>query len=248
MMRNVMLFSMALLTGFPAFVISGQQAREEDARQILQHALKAAGGRFNALRGPMMWMERGAYYGEGAEGSPFIAQYASKWPDWFRCEIEGVFTLTVSGHKAWMINDAGTQKFAGDELANVMRQVRMAWASFLFPLTGKEYTLKKIDGIRIEGRAVVGIRAIHADGGDFRLYFDKASLLLVKMEANVIIPQFGPSPVLVEAYYSKHKSLGGARLPFKIKVFCDKKLFVTTEIVASKTGATLDPAYFEEPE
>ena len=78
-----------------------------DANDILQRAIKAAGGagRIGALKTPMMWMEKGTYYGQG-EGMPYIAQYAAKWPDWYRQEIEGKFVITVNGDKAWVSSGA----------------------------------------------------------------------------------------------------------------------------------------------
>ena len=190
----------------------------------------------------MMWMERGTYYGEG-EGVPFVAQYAAKWPDWYRQEIENAFAITVSGKKAWVSSAAGVQKLAGAELEERLKQVRLAWAERLFPLTDEAYTLSTIDGIEVNGRPTVGIKASHADGGDSRFYFDKETYLIAKIEAMVISPQHGPDPVLREAFYTGRTSYG----PSKFKLIYDKKLFVEGETVDYKVGATLDPQHFEEP-
>ncbi len=42
-------------------------AQDQDAKQILQRAIKAAGGTrsLDRLKSPMMWMERGTFYGMG---------------------------------------------------------------------------------------------------------------------------------------------------------------------------------------
>ena len=231
--------------GLPGLA-SSARADDQEARQILKRAIEAVGGRFGRLQGPVLWMERGTYYGNG-DSVPFVTQYASRWPDWFRQEVEGVFTITVSGKKAWLTNDEGVRIFTGAALEEAMKQNRMRWASKLFPLTDKAYTLNKIEGIQIDGRPTVGIEASHADGGEFKLYFDKETYLITKMEAMVITPMLGPDPVLAETYYSAHRSLGGAKVPSNVKIHYDRKLVVEAEIVASKVGATLDPALFEVP-
>ncbi len=243
-MRKLMLFTLALAIGVPAFSTVGR-AEDEPAKETLERALKAVGGlgRLGILKRPMMWMERGTFYGDG-EGVPYIAQYAVKWPDWYRQEIENAFTITVSGKKAWVSVAAGVQKLAGAQLEDRLKRVRLAWAQYLFPLTEKAYTLSTIDGIEVNGRPTVGIKASHADGGDFKFYFDKETYLIAKTEAMVISPQHGPDPVLREAFYSGRSSY----VPSKHKIILDGKLFIEGETNYRKVAATVDPAHFEEPE
>ena len=47
-------------------------------------------------RARSLWMEKGTFHGRG-EGQAFVAQYATKWPDWYRQEIEGAFVITANG-------------------------------------------------------------------------------------------------------------------------------------------------------
>jgi hypothetical protein len=239
-----MLFTLALAIGVPAFSTVGR-AEDEPAKETLERALKAVGGlgRLGILKRPMMWMERGTFYGDG-EGVPYIAQYAVKWPDWYRQEIENAFTITASGKKVWVSSAAGVQKLAGAQLEDRLKRVRLAWAQRLFPLTDKAYTLSTIDGVEVNGRPTVGINASHADGGDFRFFFDKESYLIAKIETMVISPQHGPDPVLSEAFYTGRTSYG----PAKFKLIYDKKLFVEGETIDYKVRATLNPEHFEEPE
>ncbi len=243
-MWKLMLLTLALAIGVPA-LSSSVLAEDKQAQEILQRAIEAAGGegRLSTLKFPMMWMERGTYYGEG-EGIHYVAQYAAKWPDWFRQEIENAFTITVSGKKAWVSSAAGVQKLAGVPLEERLKLVRLAWAERLFPLTGKAYTLSTIDGIEVNGRPTVGFKASHADGGDFRFFFDKETYRIAKIETMVISPQHGPEPVLREAFYTGRTSYG----PSKFKLIYDQELFVEGETIDYKVRATLNPKHFEEPE
>lgn len=224
-------------------------AQEPDARQILQRAIRAAGGKGAVARqkSPMMWMERGTFHGMG-EAIPYVGQYAVKWPDWYRQEIEGVFTITVNRDSAWLSTGDSVQKLTGRGLDSTLQQVRVAWAERLFPLTDKAYELTAVDGIEVNGRATVGLRASHAKHRDVTLYFDRETYLLAKYETKVISPQHGPEPVLAEAVFEGHKSFGGVQIPSKFKLFYDEKLFVDANIVDYKMGATLDPAHFVAPQ
>jgi hypothetical protein len=246
-MRTQSLLILTLVV-VPVFTSVGRAA-DDDAKAILSLAMKAAGGEpsLGRLKAQTMWMERGTYYGEGDKRTPFIAQYSSKWPDWYRREIEGVSTFTASGDKAWASKADKVQKFEGDRLKDAQHQVRAAWATRLFPLTGKDYTLGTIDGIDVDGKPTLGIKASHTGGPDIKFYFDKNTYLLAKMETLAIIPEHGSSPVLSEAYYTDYKGFGGGMMPSKFKLYRDKKLFADGETVDYKVFATLDPKLFEAP-
>lgn len=130
MMRKLML-ALVLFIGVPAFGSKGL-AQDKDAIEILQRVIKAVGGEgsLGRLKSPMMWMERGTFYGMG-EGQPFVRQYEAKWPDWFRQEIENGFAITVSGEQAWVSSSAGITKLSGAQLEEQLKQVRVAWAATL---------------------------------------------------------------------------------------------------------------------
>ncbi len=248
MLRKLMLSTLALVIGVPTFVSVGR-AEDKEAQEILKRAIRTVGGErtLARLKFPVMWMDRGTYYGMG-DGIPYIGQYASRWPSWYRQEIENAFTITVSGEKAWVSSAAGVKKLDGAVLKERLKQVRVAWAERLFPLTDKAYKLSKIDGIEVNGRETVGIKASHADGRDIKLFFDKSTYLIAKFETTVITPEHGPKPVSSEAFFTDHRRFGGVLMPSKYKLYYDKKLFVEAETIDYKVFATLDPKQFEPPE
>ena len=235
---------MVLLIGITGLAQNGASG-DDEARKILQLAIKANGGdgSIRALKTPMMWMQTGTYYGEG-EGIPYVGQYAAKWPDWYREEIEGALTITASGEHAWVSSPAGLQILDGAQLEERLEQTRLAWAERLFPLTDKAYTLSRIDGMEVNGRQTVGIAASRARGRDIKFYFDKETYLIAKIETMVVSPQHGSEPVLREAFYTGRTSYA----PAKFKLIYDKKLFFEGETIDYKIGATLNPKHFEIPE
>ncbi|MEE3371497.1 MAG: hypothetical protein VX346_19350 [Planctomycetota bacterium] len=226
------------------------RAAENDplAEETLRRAIQAAGGprALERMKGPTMWMDRGTFHSLG-KAVPFVGQYATKWPHWYRQEIEGAYTITVNGEQAWRSDTNGVQKLAGAQLKEQLGQVRAAWSERLFPLTEKAWRLRSIDGVEVAGRQTLGVRASHLKCRDLRFYFDKQSYLLLKLATKVVSPQHGPETVLSESYFSQHKSFGGGKVPSQVKIFYDKKLIVESETVDYKLGATLDPQHFVAP-
>ncbi len=250
MTRKLMVFALVVVVGAPAFA-SNALADDKEGKEILQRVMKAVGGERSLARfkAPMLWMERGRYYGGGGgEGRPFVAQYAARWPDWYRQEIEGAFAITASGKKAWVSRAAGgVQKLAGARLAERLKRVRAAWARRLFPLTDKSYKLSRIDGVEVDGRATVGLKASHSDGRDIKFFFDEKTYLIAKIEMEVLTSGDGAASISSEAFFTDHRYFGGVKMPSKMKLLYDKKLYVETETVDYKIFATVDPGLFKEP-
>ncbi len=222
-------------------------ADEKEARSILQRAIRAAGGErsLNRFKAPMMWMEKGTYHGMG-KSQPYLGQYSSKWPNWYRQEIEGVFVSTVSGEHAWSKTQGKVTKLEGAQLKEKLKENRMFWAWRLFPLKDQAYQLSTAEGVEVNGRPTAGLKVTHKNGGECRLYFDKTSMLLVK-SSMMLSPTPGAKPAQSQIYFSNHRGFGGSRLPSKMKVYLGGKLLIEAEIIAHKLFATLDPELFEAP-
>src|SRR5262249_6555727 len=79
-------FGLLLLTGVG-------RADDNECRAIIDKSIKAVGGSERLAKyKAQTWKEKGTFYGEGA-AQPYTGNYAVQWPDQFRMEIEGVFTL-----------------------------------------------------------------------------------------------------------------------------------------------------------
>ncbi len=244
--RNLLLSAALFVIVVPAF--ADELPKDVAAREILQRALNAAGGEraLARLKGPTLWMEKGIFYGMG-EGQPFVAQYATKWPNWYREEIEGAFVITTNGDKVWVSGANGVRVLEGDLLKERLGQIKADWAMMLFPLTDRSYKLSRIDGIEVDGRATVGLKVSHSDHRDLKFYFDQKNYRIAKCETTMIVPEHGPEPVLAEWFCEAHGSFVGG-LPSKIKLIVNQKLYLEMETVAVKVAATVDPGFFKVPE
>lgn len=215
-------------------------------KEILANAIKATGGKFGGLRGPLLWMTHGVQHESGSP-EPFVAQYASRWPDWFRWELEGKYTVTVNQSQAWITMPQGVTLLSGEDLTETLQLVRLIWAGRLFPLQDEtQYQLEAIPGVRVDSATTIGLGVKHTDGHEFQLYFDPDSYLLSKLSARTGV-YGGAANDTMEFYFSAHRSFAGARMPAKVRVVYGGKLVTEAEVVVSKAGATLDPDFFKVP-
>ena len=228
--------------------LSIASAKDPIAEENFRKAIKAAGGesRFSTIKAPTMWMETGTYYGMG-ERAPFVAQYATYWPNrWRRQAIEDRFAIGIADDQVILFegDDATGRKLSGPTHKAALHQARIGWAQLLYPLIEDDYSLSNIPGVDVEGEPTVGVKAVHVSGSELMLYFDKRTFLLTKIEATVAAPEMDGKQVKSETFFSDHKSFGGMKLPGKYKIFYDGKLFVESEVSAIKTHATIDPTWF----
>ncbi len=223
------------------------QEPQPDSDSNFRKAVAAAGGsaRFKTLQAPTMWMETGTYYGMG-EGIPFVNQYASYWPKrWYRQLVEGQFAIGVAGEQVtiFMPGDTNGTKLTGEIQDAALHQARVGWAQLLYPLFDDDYTISNIEGVDVDGKATVGVRAKHKSGSELKLYFDARTFLLAKSTATLFAREKG-GMVESETFYSQHQSFGGVTLPGKYRTLYDGELFTEGEITAIKVHATIDPAWF----
>ncbi len=235
-------FSILALVSF--FQLSVRAA--DSAETILKQAIQATGNRFQSVKGLMLWMARGKAFNNGAS-QPFVAQYASKWPNWFRREIEGAFIVTSNAETIWVSTGAKKRRLEGLEFKNSEQQIRLRWISYLFPLQDRsQYEVNRLPKTEIEGRSCVGLHATHRDGDAITLYFDEETHLLRKIDSYLPSPT-SKGMIHEEIYLSDHRSMGGIKVATQEKRFHNGQLVMEARRIATKTGATLDPDFFKSP-
>jgi hypothetical protein len=239
------LCGLTLVGGLILFSGSARPGEKDEARAIVMRAIKASGGE-TALKKheSMTWTEKGTYYGMG-DGLPYTGKMAVQLPGQFRMEIEGVFVIVVDNDKAWMSAGGDTKPIEGEALARQQRNQKAGLISSLLPLTDKAFTLTVIDGAEVDKKPAVGIKVTRKDYPEVKLYFDKASGLLVKNQVKVFSDE-EKKDVTQEQFFSKHKEIEGAKVPMHVVIKRDGKLFVETDIMDLKVGK-LDAKTFAAP-
>jgi outer membrane lipoprotein-sorting protein len=232
-----------------ALALAGQTNADDpaDARAIIDKAINALGGKDKlAQLKAQTWSESGTYYGQG-KGLPYTGKYALQFPNQFRMEIEGVFTMVVNGDQGWLKSEKGTEEMTKEQLASEHTNLYAGWVATLIPLDDKAYTLAPLEATKIDDKPVVGVKVSRKEHSDVKLYFDKATNLLVRSESTVRSQEAKGKEVKQEVTLSDYQDVSGTKVPGKIAVKRDGKLYVEAKNQDFKVGKKLDDKVFAKP-
>lgn len=232
---------------FALALIPVRAAEPTDARAIIDKAIQASGGaaklaKFNS----QTWDEKGVYYGMG-KGLPYTGKYAVQWPDKFRMDITGVFTMVVAGDKGWMKSEKGTVEMTKDQLARERQNLYGGYVASLLPLKGKEYTLTLLPETKVDDKPAFSVKVTHAGRQVVTLYFDKATGLLAKYDQIVRPEDPKGKDVKQETTLSDYQDIDGCKLATKIVVRRDGKPYVEATTSNVKPAEKLDAKLFAKP-
>jgi hypothetical protein len=220
---------------------------QADALTIIDKAIKAQGGEAKVAKfKAQTWKEKGTYYGMG-DGLPFAGKYAVQFPDKFRMEIEGVFTIVLDGDKGWLESMGETKELTKEQLANQQRMQYIGQVSRLVTLKDKAFKLSPLPEIKIDKDPAVGVKVSRQGQGDVLLYFDKGTGLLAKSEATVKSEEQKGKEVRQELFMSDYKEVDGLKSPTKLVVKRDGKVYIEATIADLKRAEKLEDKVFAKP-
>jgi hypothetical protein len=237
------MLSVILFLGFSAGM------RADDARAIVDKAIKAAGGEETLAKNKAMtWTERGMFYGMG-EGRPYTGTYAVQWPNQFRMEIKDYLIIVLDGDKGWMknVNGGDATELEGDMLAEQKESHYAGWVTSLTPVKSEGFELTSLGDSKVGDREVSGVKVSHKGHGDVNLFFDKSTGLLIKSSFRAKDLQQGGKEVTQEVFMSDYKDVDGMQVPMKVEIKRDGKKFVQAVNLDVKVLPQLDSATFAKP-
>ncbi len=211
---------------------------------ILDKYVKAIGGR-EAIEKVKSRSVKGSFDMEtfGVTGAP-IEMFA-KAPNKTAMKIDvpnfGVVNRVFDGAAGWEANPmTGLRELSGVELAQTKRG-----ADFYQELNFKKHYPK----MELKGKEKVGsseaylIEATPAEGSSEKLYFDVATALLIRHDAETESPQ---GKLQVETYLDDYKAVDGVKIPHTMKQVTPMMSFVMkfTEV---KNNVEIDEAKFSKP-
>jgi len=237
--------SVLLILGLLVWTGAARSGDATDARAIIDKAIKAAGGEEKLKRHQATtFSEKGTYYGMG-DGLPYTGAYHVQWPDQFKMEIQGVFTIVLNKDKGWMNFGGESKELSKEELANHIKDHKAGWISTLLPLKDKAFMLSVVGETQVEKKPAIGVKVTRKDYPEVSLYFDKESGRLVKNEYRSFAQDM-MKEVNLEHYYSDYKEMDGAQVPTRLIVKRDGKLFIDAMVVELKAGK-IDSKVFSMP-
>jgi hypothetical protein len=222
-------------------------ARAQDAKAIVDKAIKAMGGEEKLAKyKATTTKEKGTYYGMGA-GLPYTADYAIELPYRTRMEVAGYFTSVFDKDKGWMKMGNDTTEMSKEQVAQRQEEQYCSWLTTLLPLKDKNITLTMLGESKVGDRPAVGIKASSKGHRDVKIYFDKENGRPLKSEFMVQDETQGGKEVNQEAFYESYKEVNGVQVPMKMKIQREGKLFVEGEVLEVKLAEKLPDSLFAKP-
>ncbi len=236
--------AIALLLAGARWAPSGEEASPQ---AVITKAIEAMGGAAKLERNKAAtWTEKGTYYGMG-DGLPYTGSYAVQWPDRFRMEIHGVFTMVINGDQGWMKSDKGTEEMAKDVVAARARDHKAGWVTTLIPLKNKAFKLSSLPEAKVGDQPVRGVVVRRKDYPDVKLFFDKKTGLLLRSEYKSQVPELKLKEVAMESTFGDYREIEGAKVPCHIVMKRAGKRFVEADIHDYKAAGKLDAKVFSRP-
>jgi hypothetical protein len=239
-----------LFTLLGGALIAAPAAAQDDPKAIIQKAIDAQGGaeklgRFKGGRAAV----KGTVSVQGQQ-VPVTGEILFQYP----LQARARFELTFNGMKIPVIqlvngetvdiSVAGMKQPIGPaETADLKESAYSSWLQQLTPvLADPMFQLKPLAESQFQGKALVGVQIGHPKHKDVKMYFDKATGLLTKLERPSV--EMGRE-VSEETVYSEYKEFEGLKVPTREVATKDGKPqsdLMTTEY---KPLEKVDPKEFE---
>lgn len=226
-------------------------AADEDAKAVVDKAVKAIGGSVDAAKA-YTWKTKGTLTLNESENK-FTTKVTAQGINHYRQEFEGEFdgnpikgVTVLDGDKAWRKIGDDANKLEDDQLANEKRTAYLLIIgqspSFL---KGEGFKVESDEEEKVDGKPATELKVTGPDGKDFEISFDKATGLPVKMTATVV--DFQGEEYKQETLFKNYKEFDGIKRASKIETKRNGKKFVDYEIVEFKVLDKADKDAFAEP-
>jgi hypothetical protein len=230
-----------------------QADEQSDATAILDAAIKAHGGEA-ALGKPVGFYGKlkGTEYEKDANTPISDEMYVTSAKqrivtldsDGKAAEIE-----VVNGKEGWVKEgDMPTEKMTDDQLKSGQDSVYQNWTTTVFlPLKEKEFRLSMLPEADVAGHKAVGILVRDEKHTPMKLYFDKETHLLAKLQSKAKDTDSGKE-YDVEVIYSDYRDVQETKQPFALVVNRDGVKNFEYDVTEMKlTDKPMDASLFEKP-
>jgi hypothetical protein len=242
------MITLCVATLFFAGAYVGSTGDSKEARAVLEKSIKAVGGeKALAKHKAANLKEKGTYYGMG-EGIPYTGSYAYQYPAQFRMEIESVFIIVFDTDKGWVSGGGEVKEMTKEQVAVQKGEQQVRYMSSLVPLRDKAFTLTLLPDAKVDKQDARVVKATRKDWPEMKLYFDKATDYVIKIEYKTVAEDLGNKEVTMDVVMSDFKDVDGVKIGHKRLVNRDGKRFVEAEITEYVAVGKLDAKTFGRPQ
>ena len=231
----------AVLLGLTGFVRAGDR---ETALALIEQAIKAHGGDQALTKAQTVARTVAGTLSLGGDVS-FTGESTLSLPGRAKQTVQldkgGQVIIVLNGDRGWRSAGGAVNEMTKEGLDELREEVYIEWLLTLVPLKKDGFDLTPLADKMVDGKPAAGLKVASRGHFEARLYFDKASNLLVKVERQSREPGF---EVNKEYLFGGHKDFDGVKLPTtRMELFNGKKFVGVTSTTYRFLGKVDDAAF-----
>jgi hypothetical protein len=193
----------------------------DKARATLSKAIKAHGGKAALARLRTHYLRAEGQVDQGGKSWQFKIEGWHQAPDrnarraYHKAGGEWVADILVlNGARGWSVFDEEKRELSGKELEAAQGSFHFHEITRLYPLLeDRKYALRAVPDKKVNGRESQGVEVTTRGQPPARLFFDKNTSLLVKIELMATTP--GLKDLKAEVFLSNYQDIKGVKYPMK---------------------------------
>lgn len=221
----------------------------DTARAVIDAAVKAHGGTAALTKAQTVRRTATGFQLQAGREVPLTSQDVLALPDRVRMDVtldkRMRFVSVVNGDKGWIqVGGAPVLTMAAPRLKEYHEEVYVLWIATLVPLQKGAFELAPLAEIKVNGKPALGVKVSSKGHADAKLYFDKATKLLVKIERRVSASGL---VVAKEYLFGNYKDFDGAKLRTSEQEKINGKATAAVTAITYKFLPRVDDKLFAKP-
>jgi len=234
-------------------VLAGRSAAQDDAKEIVKKAIAAHGGadKLEKFKGSKS-SGKGtiALMGMDLEfTTDVISQYPDKQKTTVKLEVMGnaiTILQMINGDKMTLSVNGMAQEIKDAQKDSLKQSIAMQKVTNLVPLLNeKGYELKVIPGVKVGDKETVGLEVKGKDLKDVKVYFDKTTNLIARVEHKGLDPM-GTEEINQEVVLSDYKDVQGLKKPMKTIMTHNGNKFMEQTVTKIELSEKIDDKEFAD--
>jgi hypothetical protein len=232
--------------------VLAQSPDSERALALIDKALKAGGGAAKIAQFKALTARATVKMSAAGKQAKVDADFAGF--DQMRLTFHGKkgdadhkAVMVVNGGRGWIkVDDEAAEEFPSAHLTGIKDMLHaMCLPDLLLTLKSRDYTLHPLDGYKVDGKDVAGIRVTHADQKEVRLFFDPSSSLVVK--SMVKLNSKTDTEQWCECYFTNCKAIAGVHHFTHLRIRQGGKDILAADIQELHLLTKVNPEIFAKP-
>lgn len=237
--------AISLLLGLAA---AGRAGDRETALAVVEEAIRAAGGPEALAKAQMLSRTGSGVMVLSGSNLPFTEETVLALPDRFRMVVHldkrYLIAVVINGDKGWQVTGGAALELSKERVEEMREEAYALYLASLLPLRNTALTLAPLPDGLVDDLPVEGVRVSSKGHFDAKLWFDKRTHLLVKLERRA-----REAGLMLDKTYlfSDYKDVDGVKLPVKQIELLNGKKITERNSASYKLLKRVDEATFGKP-